>query len=254
MGMMKRISTGRMFGGARNFGGSVAGGVPGANGPLSGGIDFNWFFDRDHVKAEMAKHGRTYLSKGGLFVKQRAKKGIKKKGLARGKLSERTKKGRLSVAYLRQQQEIRNRPASPKGTPPFTHTGFLRGDIYHAYDPARRTAVIGPSKVPWLNRLHEFGGTRQTPASQRKPNWMLEIGGHGPIGISGTQIRFAKLTTERQVAKARQLAAQLDTTGFFTKKPKPVRTYPARPFMKPALRDFEGEADALWNKSLLGSA
>lgn len=37
---------------------------------------------------------------------------------------------------------------------------FLRNDIQSDYDFATKSVVIGPSKVPWLNQLHEFGGTR----------------------------------------------------------------------------------------------
>ena len=36
---------------------------------------------------------------------------------------------------------------------------FLRNDIQADFDPRSRSIVIGPSKVPWLNQLHEFGGS-----------------------------------------------------------------------------------------------
>lgn len=35
---------------------------------------------------------------------------------------------------------------------------FLRNDVESKYDARTESAVIGPSKFPWLNRLHEFGG------------------------------------------------------------------------------------------------
>jgi len=35
---------------------------------------------------------------------------------------------------------------------------FLRNDVQADFDPRSRSIVIGPSKVPWLNQLHEFGG------------------------------------------------------------------------------------------------
>lgn len=35
---------------------------------------------------------------------------------------------------------------------------FLRNDIQADYDPQTKSVVIGPSKEPWLNQLHEFGG------------------------------------------------------------------------------------------------
>lgn len=35
---------------------------------------------------------------------------------------------------------------------------FLRNDIVSDYDHGTQSVVIGPSKVPWLNQLHEMGG------------------------------------------------------------------------------------------------
>jgi len=37
---------------------------------------------------------------------------------------------------------------------------FLRNDIESDYDFSTKSVVIGPSKNPWLNQLHEFGGSR----------------------------------------------------------------------------------------------
>lgn len=36
--------------------------------------------------------------------------------------------------------------------------GFLRSDIQYDYDSATDSVVVGPAKVPKLNRLHEVGG------------------------------------------------------------------------------------------------
>lgn len=36
--------------------------------------------------------------------------------------------------------------------------GFLRQDIQSDFDNRTQSVVIGPSKAPWLNQLHEFGG------------------------------------------------------------------------------------------------
>lgn len=35
---------------------------------------------------------------------------------------------------------------------------FLRNDVQSDYDRRSESVVIGPSKFPWLNQLHEFGG------------------------------------------------------------------------------------------------
>lgn len=37
--------------------------------------------------------------------------------------------------------------------------GFLRSDIEANFDTRSKSVVIGPSKLPWLNQLHEFGGS-----------------------------------------------------------------------------------------------
>ena len=37
--------------------------------------------------------------------------------------------------------------------------GFLRSDIQYDYDPSSDTVVVGPTKLPRLNRLQEIGGT-----------------------------------------------------------------------------------------------
>ena len=90
------------------------------------------FFDREKVKRSVNAGTRRVLSKFGAFVRQRAKTSIrKKKGI------------------------------SPPGSPPYSHTGLLRKFILFAYDPQRRSVVIGPtlikegSRVP---RLLEYGG------------------------------------------------------------------------------------------------
>lgn len=36
---------------------------------------------------------------------------------------------------------------------------YLRNDVQSDYDPRTQSVIIGPSKFPWLNQLHEFGGS-----------------------------------------------------------------------------------------------
>lgn len=43
-------------------------------------------------------------------------------------------------------------------TPSFPK-GFLRQDIQSDFDNRSQSVVIGPSRAPWLNQLHEFGGS-----------------------------------------------------------------------------------------------
>jgi hypothetical protein len=39
-------------------------------------------------------------------------------------------------------------------------SAFLRNDIQSDWDHGSRSVVVGPSKEPWLNQLHEFGGSK----------------------------------------------------------------------------------------------
>jgi len=90
------------------------------------------FFDREKVKRSVDAGTRRVFSKFGAFVRQRAKTSIRKR------------KG-----------------TSPPGTPPYSHVGLLRKFILFAYDPQRKSVVIGPtltkeeSEAP---RLLEHGG------------------------------------------------------------------------------------------------
>lgn len=100
------------------------------------------FFDRAAVQQKVDKATRKVLSRFGAFVRQRAKTSIKKR------------KG-----------------TSPPAGPPYSHVGLLRKFILFAYDPDRKSVVIGPtltkdgSEAP---RLLEHGGdttleTREGP-------------------------------------------------------------------------------------------
>lgn len=120
-------------------------------------IDVDWFFDRPRVQAACDRAMLISLTKAGKIVRDKIKQGIKRRGLARTRQLT-SARGQARVA-----DEIRNRPASPEGTPPFTHTGFFRQWIGYAYDPRRRSVVVGSLKAHWLYDLHEFGGRHPRP-------------------------------------------------------------------------------------------
>jgi hypothetical protein len=90
------------------------------------------FFDRAKVQAAIDRSTRKVLSKFGAFVRQRARTSI------------RTRTG-----------------TSRPGEPPHSHVGLLKRFILFAFDPSRKSVVIGPtllrstSKAP---RLLEHGG------------------------------------------------------------------------------------------------
>ncbi len=82
-------------------------------------LEFNqakkMFFDRAKIKKKVDARTRKVLSKFGAFVRQTARKSIRKR------------KG-----------------TSKPGRPPFSHTGVLKRFIYFGYDKDRRSVVIGP--------------------------------------------------------------------------------------------------------------
>jgi hypothetical protein len=92
------------------------------------------FFDRPRVMSAVNAAERKVLSRFGAFVRQRARSSIRQ----------------------------RKNP-SPPGSPPSSHVGLLRQFILFSWDPARRSVVIGPTKLNGRDneapRLLEHGGT-----------------------------------------------------------------------------------------------
>lgn len=102
------------------------------------------FFDRAKVKNAVDAGTRRVLSRFGAFVRTRAKTSIRKK------------KG-----------------TSPPGSPPHSHVGLLRKFILFAYDPTRKSVVIGPTLIraeSQAPRLLEHGGeaVRRTKTRTRR--------------------------------------------------------------------------------------
>ena len=93
----------------------------------------NMFFDRTLIKQKVDTATRKRLSKFGAYVRQTAKKSIRR----------------------------RKRSSSP-GQPPSSHTGLLKQFIYFGYDENRRSVVIGPvvlaRKASGIPEVLEYGG------------------------------------------------------------------------------------------------
>ena len=115
---------------------------------------------------------------------------------------------------------MQNRPASPAGTPPYTHTGFLRDDILYSYDAVHQSTVIGPWRKPWLNQLHEYGGT-----------------------IPMIVVRGSRGTTWLQRAKSRVRRSSRVVKSLTVR-------YPARPFMGPGLLAAQPKLPQMWADSV----
>lgn len=141
---------------------------------------------------------------------------------------------------------------SPAGTPPFTHTGALKKSVIFA--ASEESVVIGPSysEIGQIGHTHEFGGTEPEKKSrQKKNNWRLVIGGHGPVAIRNGKPVIARLRTAIQVKRAREIAGKIPA-GMTMYKPR--RTYPKRPFMGPSLEEARPELSSFWRTSVSKSA
>ena len=144
--------------------------------------------------------------------------------------------------------------AAPPGHQPHSRKGRLKNAILFAVEKARPGVVIGPAatEVGRIGHTHEFGGTE--PAKKRKgrkPNWKLEVGGHGPIEVKGGKAVVVKLKTARQVARAKAEAQRLPPAQQPVESKRP-RKYPRRPFMGPALTIGKPQLSKMWANSVRG--
>jgi hypothetical protein len=199
------------------------------------------FFDRGAVQAAMSAMDLKALSKASMAVKDRAKRIIKKRGLARipFKLQEKypgagpTALHQMGVLSKRTRdtiiRELKPPPASPPGTPPFTHTPYsghqasylgFRRNLWNYYDSQTHSAVAGPSKKGrMLPFLHEFGGVMRLRSWVFIPQIKTKSGGmRRPIVM--------KLPTGQRPT---------NQTHWRPLSQQTVTVYPARPFMKPAM-------------------
>lgn len=173
-----------------------------------------WFLTTEKVQKLLGRARAKALNYQGGLVRKIARQSIKQKGKAR-------KEPKSEKAKARWKREVMRTPASPPGTPPFTHTGFLRQDIQYALMPGTHTVVVGPYRSPWLNELHEFGG--QLPMVQYRrqrgrPFWYR---------AAGRKSRHWEATGKRKTFK-----------------------YPARPYMHPALSKVMQRLPRAWEATV----
>lgn len=200
------------------------------------------FFDRAAVQAALDEMDLKALSKASMLVKDRAKRIIKKKGLARLSTKVRTDFPGAGVTALVQMgvigqragntiiREVQRPKGSPAGSPPFTHTPYaghfasyigFRRNLWNFYDASTHSAVVGPSKkgrpIPYL---HEFGGHAQMMTWAFVPQIRTKRGGmRQPIVM--------KLPVGARPRNASRWQPMSIVNGAH---------YPARPFMQPAMR------------------
>lgn len=149
----------------------------------------------------------------------------------------------------------RPKPSRP-GKPPKRRKELLHKFLYYAFDSKEAAVVIGPAALgsrPVVPGLHEFGG-RVTVKGRRRTR---KIGDGGEIrlasppkgkpvpGRPGVNVIYTKLKTAAQVSRANSLNAEL--------YPDVQATYPARPYMAPALAKRLSLIPDAWKNSVRAS-
>jgi hypothetical protein len=120
------------------------------------GTRFNW---SKAAKRILGPAIAIALQKAGLEVRRNTQRGMVGGSTPSGrsvrskpvwwKVGE--KDGYPVVAYVR-------KVPRPDKVSSWAPKAFLRNDVVSDYDGKTQSVVIGPSKVPWLNQLHELGG------------------------------------------------------------------------------------------------
>lgn len=99
------------------------------------------------------------LQKAGLEVRRNTQRGMVGGSTKAGRRPLATprwwkvgeKDGYPVVAYVR-------KVPRPDKVSSWAPMAFLRNDVQSDWDSNSKSVVVGPSKAPWLNKLHEFGG------------------------------------------------------------------------------------------------
>jgi hypothetical protein len=163
---------------------------------------------------------------------------------------------RQAGAYIRgvARKSIKISPKyAPPGKPPRSRKGRLKDAIVFSVESDRQQVVVGPTatEIGQIGRTHERGGTEPPKLKKaRKSNWKLEVGGHGPIRDGSKGTGFAKLKTQAQVERAKELAPAIEAKSSQTQVQTKARKYPPRPFMGPAFNIAKERLPRLWAGSV----
>lgn len=175
------------------------------------------------------------LGSAGAYIRKVARSSIKKKSEKRDPRTGR-----------------RLRPGSPAGSPPFTYTGHLKKVFRFAVDKKEQSVRVGPineyQRTIW--DLHEKGGTHKTKARKHLKHRTFAMGDFGPLKSDGygRRVRYVKLQTAAQVRRANEMIAVVNSER--DAEAQKTRTYPARPFMGPALASSKDKVASFWEGAI----
>jgi hypothetical protein len=136
-----------------------------------GGTKFHW--NKTALKQLIGEAAAQALQKAGLEVRRKTQRGMVGGSTTTGRSLRKTpvfreygvKDGLKVIGAIRQ-------VARPDKVSTWSPRAWLRNDIQSDWDSSTQSVVIGPSKSPWLNQLHEFGGVeRYWVAASRQHKW-----------------------------------------------------------------------------------
>ena len=210
------------------------------------------FFDRRKISRMMDDMSRRSLSAAGRDVQQAARKGIGNSPPKQTKAGRRAVKAGEVVEFVGGLYKDLTMVSSGKPRPPgkpvksWAPKRFLYRDIYYYMSRGTLgpTAVIGPAKAAWLNRLHEFGGTLQLTA------WRIGVGAARNAYLRRSAGKSVGRDSRGRFLKGVSLGPQKNQFDYGSilwanKRPRFSRNwdrttmtknarYPARPFMQGA--------------------
>jgi hypothetical protein len=167
-----------------------------------------FFFDRQKVLDQVGVDRARFLRNIGRYVQRTARNSMKRKGSAR-----KPPKNMNGRAYEKWLLEIQKQPSSPAGSPPFVHTSdsvATLKNILFVFGSSKESVLVGPvglnGRGGSIPALHEYGGTAQIQEKQVT----FQRGGSKWVP-QGRRLRPGQKTRRRNA------------------------TYPARPFMAPAV-------------------
>lgn len=216
----------------------------------------DFFFDRQAVIQRIGRDRARFLRNAGGFARKTARNSMKRRGSAR-----KPPKNMNGRAYAKWQEEVRLKQASTAGSPPNVHTSdavrSLR-NILFASSSNDVSVIVGPVGLRHKRlragggiippELHEYGGT--TPIHEK----LQDVSPAIPRKTGRRRL----LTPSQKAAMIRRLQAKglyapgtkWVPLGRGAKKGQPTRvrsaTYPARPFMGPAVAKTRDKFKDLW--------
>jgi hypothetical protein len=136
-----------------------------------GGTKFHW--NKTALRQMIGDAAAQALQKAGLEVRRKTQRGMVGGSTTTGRKPRATpvfreygvKDGLKVIGAISQ-------VARPDKVSTWSPHAWLRNDIQSDWDSSTQSVVIGPSKSPWLNQLHEFGGVeRYWVAASRQHKW-----------------------------------------------------------------------------------